>query len=173
MPYFSRLTDIITCRIGDLLAAAPDPQHALTEILTEMREGLEACDRNLRTYAASRDRLEAEIASHQTQATRWRDEARRHLTANDEDMARTALQRKAELEDLMAGLRPELEAATSNWNNMQRIRRALDARFAEAQREAERFAPDTGALLLSEFQSTPSPPSVETELEQLRRELEK
>jgi phage shock protein A len=87
-------------------------------------------------------------------------------------MARTALQRKAELEDLMAGLRPELEAATSNWNNMQRIRRALDARFAEAQREAERFAPDTGALLLSEFQSTPSPPSVETELEQLRRELE-
>ena len=42
----------------------------------------------------------------------------------------------------------------------------------KAQREAERFAPDTGALLLSEFQSTPSPPSVETELEQLRRELE-
>jgi hypothetical protein len=59
MPYFSRLTDIITCRISDLLATAPDPRQALSEILTEMREGLSACDRNLQTYASSRDRLKS------------------------------------------------------------------------------------------------------------------
>jgi len=170
MPYFSRLTDIITCRISDLLAAAPDPQQALSEILTEMQEGLAACDRNLRTYAISRDRLEQEIAGHQAQAGRWRDEARNYLAAGNEDAARLALQRKSELEDLMAGLRPELEAAAGNWNNMQRIRRALEARFAEAQREAERVSADCNQLFAG-FRLPDSPASVETELEQLRQEL--
>lgn len=170
MPYFSRLTDIITCRISDLLASAADPRLALSEILSEMREGLEACDRNLHTYSVSRDRLEQEIAGHETQAVRWRDEAREHLGAGNEDAARLALQRKYELEDLVAGLRPELEAATGNWNNMQRIRRALEARFAEAQREAERISADCNQLFAG-FRLPDSPASVETELEQLRQEL--
>lgn len=171
MPYFSRLTDIITCRISDLLASAPDPRQALSDILTEMREGLSACDRNLNTYAISRDRLEQEINGHQTQAGRWRDEAREHLAASNEDAARLALQRKSELEDLMAGLRPELEAATGNWNNMQRIRRALEARFAEAQREAERFSTGVDEQISAAFRRPVPPASVESELEQLRREL--
>ncbi|MFM7867084.1 MAG: PspA/IM30 family protein [Planctomycetaceae bacterium] len=170
MPYFSRLTDIITCRISDLLAAAPDPRLALSEILTEMQEGLAACDRNLRTYASSRDRLEQEIAGHQAQAGRWREEAKSHLAASNEDAARLALQRKSELEDLMAGLRPELEAAAGNWNNMQRIRRALEARFAEAQREAERFSSGCGEQF-SDFRQPGSAASVESELEKLRQEL--
>jgi phage shock protein A len=171
MPYFSRLTDIITCRISDLLASAADPRLALSEILSEMREGLEACDRNLHTYSISRDRLEQEIAGHETQAVRWRDEAREHLGAGNEDAARLALQRKNELEDLVAGLRPELEAATGNWNNMQRIRRALEARFAEAQRETERFSTGVDEQISAAFRRPGPAASVESELEQLRREL--
>lgn len=170
MPYFSRLTDIITCRISDLLAVAPDPRQALSEILKEMQEGLAACDRNLRTYAISRDRLEHEIAGHQTQAGRWREDARDHLAAGNEDAARLALQRKSELEDLIAGLRPELESAAGNWNNMQRIRRALEARFAEAQREAERISAGCSEQF-SGFRQPDSAAAVETELEQLRQEL--
>ena len=78
---------------------------------------------------------------------------------------------KSELEDLMAGLRPELEAATGNWNNMQRIRRALEARFAEAQREAERFSTGVDEQISAAFRRPVPPASVESELEQLRREL--
>jgi hypothetical protein len=71
----------------------------------------------------------------------------------------------------MAGLRPELEAATGNWNNMQRIRRALEARFAEAQREAERFSTGVDEQISAAFRRPVPPTSVESELEQLRREL--
>lgn len=179
MPHFTRLTDIITCNLTDILSQVADPESTLREILTEMQEGLQACARNLQTSHASQQRLELEINSCEIQSSEWKSRARQALLDAHEDSARQALQRSIEFEDLIAGLRPELEAATSNSRNLSRIRKALDARYAEALRTLQTL---TGSTLPFTSSTEPtaqqlplspssSPDSLELQLEALRKDL--
>ena len=179
MPHFSRLTDIITCNLTDILSQVADPESTLREILTEMQEGLQACARNLQTSLTSQQRLEQEISSCELQSSEWKSKARQALLNAHEESARQALQRSIEFEDLIAGLRPELEAATSNSRNMTRIRKALDARYAEALRTLQTLTGSTHPFTsLTEPTTHPLPPSsrpstdsLELQLEALRKDL--
>jgi phage shock protein A len=179
MPHFSRLTDIITCSITEILSASPDPAQALKEILEEMNEGLAACRRNVRTSANNGERLKREIFEYEVQLKEWKDRARQFLAEGDEDGARDSLRRKVEVEDLIAGLRPELDAANSTWQHMLRIQKALEARQAEAVRRMQEM---TGYVPVDEAQSATAAMSasanvlersneVEAELEALKREM--
>jgi phage shock protein A len=179
MPHFSRLTDIITCSLTEILETAADPRRTLAEIIDEMNEGLSACRRNVRASSTNSDRLQREIADYESQVKEWKDRARQSLAHDDEDAARDALRRKVEVENLVAGLRPELEAAATARQNMLRIQKALDARHAEAVRRMEEL---TGEPLSHRLESETAEVSasaasqqraseVEAELEALKREL--
>lgn len=137
MPHFSRLTDIITCSFTEILESSDDPAQTLTEIIDEMNEGLGACRRNVRTSMTNAERLQREIKDYERQIVEWKEQAKSCLSDGDEDGAREALVRKVELEDLIAGLRPELDAAQAAQQQMFRIQKALEARHAEAVRKLE------------------------------------
>lgn len=179
MPYFSRLTDIVTCSLSEILEESNDPATTLKEVIDEMSEGLSSARRVARTSAANRDRLEKEIASHSAQREEWLERATCCLSAGDEAEAREALTRKVEVEDLIDGLKPELEAATSNYNHMLRIQKALEARYAEAQRRAtEMTGEDTNIPLESETavhainqSQQEKSDEVEAELQALKKQL--
>ncbi|HQX49206.1 MAG TPA: PspA/IM30 family protein [Planctomycetaceae bacterium] len=180
MPHFSRLTDIITCSLTEILKAAVDPATTLQEIIGEMDEGLAACRRNVRTSTSNSERLKREIAEYESQVRTWKDRAKRSLAEDDEDAARNSLCRKVELEDLIAGLRPELDAADSASQHMLRIQKALEARHSEALRKHEEltgqpaeFPHQSETAVLSSAAATQKRSSaVEAELEALRREME-
>jgi phage shock protein A len=179
MPHFSRLTDIITCSISEILNTSTDPTQTLREIIDEMNEGLTACRRNVKTSATNGDRLKREIADYESQITEWKDRAKQFLSEGDEDGARDALRRKVEVEDLIAGLRPELDAANSTCQHMLRIQKALEARQAEAIRKMEEMTgmvaevqqPSATAAMSASAASRVRANEVEAELEALKREL--
>ena len=179
MPHFSRLTDIITCNLTEILNGVSDPRQTLQEIVDEMNEGLAACRRNVRTAANNGERLHPEIAEYEVQVAEWKNRARLFLSEGDEEGARDSLRRKVEVEDLIAGLQPELDAANQTCQHMLRIQKALEARQAEALRKMEQL---TGlqATLKPTSESTAMATSaasaarareVEAELEALKREL--
>lgn len=179
MPYFSRLTDIVTCSLSEILEESQDPSTTLKEVIDEMSEGLSSARRVARTSAANRDRLEKEIASHTAQKQEWLARATSALSSDDEAGAREALTRKVEIEDLIDGLHPELEAAASNYNHMLRIQKALEARYAEAQRLAAEMSGDevpvrleseTAVHAINQSQQEKSD-EVEAELAALKRQL--
>lgn len=134
MPHFSRLTDIVTCNLTEILDSSADPVTTLREILMEMEEGIAACRRTVSTSARNAQRLNQEIADHQAQIQTWMDAARDALGDGHENDARTALSRKVELDGLVEALRPELDAAESTQQHMLRIQKALEARHADAAR---------------------------------------
>ncbi len=180
MPHFSRLTDIITCSLTEILNSAADPATTLQEIIGEMEEGLTACRRNVRTSTSNSERLKREIAEYESEVLVWKDRAKHSLAEDDEDAARNSLRRKVELEDLIAGLRPELDAADSASQHMLRIQKALEARHSEALRKYEELtgqpakvhlASET-AVLSSVAATQKRSSAVEAELEALRREME-
>src|SRR6478752_9802669 len=111
MTFFSRLTDIVTCNLSHMLAQAEDPQAAIAEIITEMREGLSGAQRSVNTASASEARLRQEIDSHRSQVDMWTVKAKEQLIAGVEPEARQSLLRKREVEDLIAGLLQQHRAA--------------------------------------------------------------
>lgn len=179
MSYFSRLTDIVTCNLTQLLAQAEDPQSAIAEIIREMREGLSGAQRSVSTASASEERLKREIDSHREQVEMWTTKAKELLVGGSEAEARQSLLRKREVEDLIAGLSQQHKAAIATREHLATMQRALEARLAEALRRQE-------SLGIATIESTSNVPEyltashpcvgdrhreVDEELEILKREL--
>lgn len=135
MSYFSRLTDIVTCNLTEILARESDPQSAIETIVREMEEGLAGAKRSVATANGSVARLNREIGEHQAQADQWMEQAKAELQKGNEAGARTALMRKQEIEDVVAGLEQQHAAAIATRDHLQTMLRALEARLTEARRK--------------------------------------
>ena len=135
MSYFSRLTDIVTCNLTDILAQETDPLLAIQRIVREMEEGLAGAKRSVATANGSVARLDREIGEHQIQADQWMEQAKAELQKGNEAGARTALMRKQEVADVVAGLEQQHAAAIATRDHLQTMLRALEARLTEARRK--------------------------------------
>ncbi len=177
MSYFSRLTDIVTCNLSQLLAEADDPVKALQEIIAEMREGLAGAKRSVATATASEARLAAELSDHRQQVDQWDQKARQELAASRETEARNCLLRKREVLDLIAGLEQQHRAATATRDHLSTMQRALEARLAEASRRLEEAGavpafPETAAPDFTPPAAASDPQrEVDAELEKLKRQM--
>ncbi|QDT64954.1 PspA/IM30 family protein [Calycomorphotria hydatis] len=181
MPYFSRLTDIVTCNLSDLLKESEQPEDTLTEIIQEMESGLSGARRSVNTAAGNVQRLHGDIEEQKSQLGIWLDEAKRKLSSGDEDAARIALLRKQETEDVIAGLEQEHEAAQATHRHLETMLRALEGRLADARRKhAEIAGPEMSAAKMESPLMASAPPesvpdsrsqAIEDELAALRKEL--
>jgi len=137
MSYFSRLTDIVTCNLSEMLAQESQPQIAIQRIISEMEEGLAGAGRSVATASASVERLQREMEEQRAEMSRWTDRARKKLAEGQEDQARLALSRKQEIEDVLAGLEQQNEAALATRDHLTTMLRALEARLADARRKQQ------------------------------------
>ena len=185
MSFFSRLSDIISCKLDDLIGEQGDPAAAMARIISEIEEGLAGAKRSVTAAGGSEERLKAELAERKQQAAWWGDKARQELTLDHEDAARQALMRKRETEDLVAGIEQQLAAATSTREHLSTTMRAIEARLSEARRKQQEFLTLQPSAPAARAASSPGasalPPTIdraraaqiEAELEALRRELKK
>lgn len=180
MSYFSRLTEIVTCNLTQLLAGSDNPLQAVGEIVAEMEEGLAGARRSVSTAAGNEARLQREIEQHVEQAGTWADRARELVRSGRDADARQALLRKREIDDLIAGLRQQQQAAFATWEHLSTMQRALEARLAEAIRKQTALAAGRQSEDADHVESpaTQTPViedrrmlEVDAELEALRREL--
>ena len=135
MTYFSRLTEIVTCNLNSLLAESEDQALAIREIIQEMEEGVGGARRSCQTAASNEHRLTTEMDAHRTQIAFWTAKAREELGKQTEELAREALLRKREIEDLVAALQQQQAAASATREQLQTTLRALEARLADARRK--------------------------------------
>jgi phage shock protein A len=183
MSFFSRLSDIVSCKLDDLVAQQNDPPAAMGRIISEIEEGLAGARRSVTAAGASEERLQAELAERRQQAEWWANKAREELRGDHDEAARQALLRKRETEDLAAGIEQQLAAATSTREHLSTTMRAIEARLAEARRKqhdlqspaaAPRSAAPKGiASAASAGTDRSRDAQIEAELEALRRELKR
>ena len=192
MSFFSRLSDIVSCKLDDLIGEQGDPAAAMARIISEIEEGLAGAKRSVTAAGASEERLKADLAERKQQAAWWGDKARQELAQDHDDAARQALMRKRETEDLAAGIDQQLAAATSTREHLSTTMRAIEARLSEARRKQQEFltsqssAPAARAAGSDSKRIVPPgesalPPTIdraraaqiEADLEALRRELKK
>jgi len=161
MSYFSRLTDIVTCNLTEILTEADDPGAAIADIISEMEEGLSGCERCVHRAKRAATELRGELDEYAGHITTWMEKARTALADGNEDAAREALLRKKEVEDLLAGLEREHNAAVATHESLKTTLRALEARIAEARRRqsalesgSSKAAASTGEAEITEIEST-------------------
>jgi phage shock protein A len=178
MNYFSRLTDIVTCNLAEMLAREGDPSAALRKIISEMEEGLAGARRSVGTATANEERLGREIAELGGQSEQLTDEAREALRNHDESAARVALIRKQEVVDVVAGLEQQHKAACATRDHLNTTLRALEARLSEARRRQHELQTSAKATVTSSQSShanleedDPRARAIDDELDALRREL--
>ena len=61
MSFFSRLSDIVSCKLDDLIAEQEDPPAAMSRIISEIEEGLAGAKRSVTAAGKSEERLKAEL----------------------------------------------------------------------------------------------------------------
>ena len=112
MSFFSRLKLIFQAKANKALDAAEDPNEMLdlsfekqTELLTKVRRGVA-------DVATSKKRLELQAAKLEQSIEKLDGQARAALQAGREDLARTALERKA-------GVQAQLESITTQKDQLQ------------------------------------------------------
>jgi phage shock protein A len=178
MNYFSRLTDIVTCNLSEMLGREADPAACLAKIIAEMEEGLAGARRSVGTATANEERLRNEIEELGGQSEQLTEEARSALRNHDESAARVALTRKQEVVDVVAGLQQQHKAACATRDHLNTTLRALEARLSEARRRAQELQTSAKAAVSSGRsaraileEDDPRSRAVDDELAALKREL--
>ncbi len=135
MGIFARLSDIITSNINALLDRAENPEWMIAQIIREMEEGLASAKRYAATAIAAERRIGRELEQNRLQVEHWKSKARQALAADREDLARRALARKMEHENLSRSLEHQHGASLETCQNVRTALHALEARLAEARRK--------------------------------------
>src|SRR5262245_61560630 len=125
MSYFSRLTEIITCNLSEILTRESDPAAALPRIISEMEEGLQVAVRSVGAASAAAERIEREIGEHRRQIVDLGTQAKNELSAGREQDARGLLVWKREVEDVVAGLQQQFQAACNTRDHLTTTLRAV------------------------------------------------
>ena len=135
MSYFSRLTEIITCNLSELLETVSDPKSELPKIIAEIKEGLQGAERSVGAASESACRIEKELNDHQRQIAELCQQARGELAAGREQDARGLLVWNRAIQDVVAGLRQQHQAAMNTRDHLTTTLRAVESRLAEACRK--------------------------------------
>jgi phage shock protein A len=140
MSVFTRLSDIITANVHALLDRAEDPERMLLQILREMEMGLASAQRHAAQAIAAERRVGRELDRNRTASEHWKQRAREALASERDELARRALARKVEHDDLVRSLERQHLSAVQTSNEVRTTLRALEARLAEARRKQRALA---------------------------------
>jgi phage shock protein A len=122
---------VVKAKVSKLLDRAEDPAETLDYSYQKQQEGLQNVKKGIADIVTSKKRLQLQEASLQQQVVKLDTQARQALAAGNEDLARTALERKQGLQTELQTLDSqiaELEAQQQKLvDSEQRLRAKLEA----------------------------------------------
>lgn len=165
MGILDRMSRLIRANVNDFIDNAEDPEKMLNELLREMQASIREARHEVANMIAQEKQLEAELQEAQMDAREWDRKAETALKRDREDLAREALRRKRDAEEIgmvyagqLAGqseliekLRSQLKMLERKYDEAESKRNLLIARHRRAQaqkRITESFSslPDMSAM---------------------------
>src|ERR671924_720024 len=110
MGIMDRVATVIKSNLNHLINKAEDPEKMLDQILVQMRQQLQEAKREVAVAIADEKRLGAQTEAGLDQVREWDRRAVLAVQRGEDDLAREALRRKAEQQQLTAGLKSQWEA---------------------------------------------------------------
>ncbi len=132
---FKRLSDVISANLNDLIDRVEDPERMIKQIIREMEENISKAKAGVIEAIASEKQLQKDLEQHRRQSAEWQKKAEEALLVNKEELARAALMRKKEHDNLIKALESSWEAAKNTSERLKTQLHALEAKLEEARRK--------------------------------------
>lgn len=132
MAFLSRVRDILSANLNDLLDRAEDPEKMVNQYLRDLNANLYETKTHVAAAMADETKLHNKMVQYQAEADQWQSKAEAALRANDEELARQALSRKLSSQKLADNYKQQYEAQDQQVEEMQDALVKLEARIAEA-----------------------------------------
>jgi phage shock protein A len=135
MGIMDRVATVIKSNLNHLINKAEDPEKMLEQILMEMRQQLVDAKREVAVAITDEKRLGAQVEAEVEQVQEWARRAALAVQKGEDDLAREALRRKADHEQLAISYKQQWEAQKASTDNLKTALRALSQKIEEAGRK--------------------------------------
>jgi phage shock protein A len=137
MSFFSRMSDILSANVNDLLDRAEDPEKMVKLLVAEMEEHVEKAREGLTKAIAGEKQLETSLNKNRQAAEEWHVKAKSAVDRGDEDLARRCLQRRKEFEKIADSIMPQWEVSRKTSDVLKADFRRLEEKLEEARRKRD------------------------------------
>jgi len=135
MGIMDRVATVIKSNLNHLINKAEDPEKMLDQILIQMRQQLVEAKREVAVAIADEKRLGAQLEAELEQVREWEGRATMAVQKGEDDLAREALRRKADHEQIAIGYKKQWDAQKASTENLKNALRALSQKIEEAGRK--------------------------------------
>jgi phage shock protein A len=135
MGIFSRLGTLIKSNINDLITRAEDPEKMLNQVLLEMQQQLVEAKKAVAVAIADEKKLQKQYNSELDKSKEWERKAMVAVRAGNDDLARQALARKQEHEQISTQFQQQWIAQKQAVDKLKDALRLLNNKIEEAKRK--------------------------------------
>jgi phage shock protein A len=135
MGIFSRLGTLIKSNLNDLISRAEDPEKMLNQVLLEMQQQLVEAKKAVAVAIADEKRLQKQYNAELDKSKEWERKAMLAVRAGDDNLARQALVRKQEHENIAAQFQQQWISQKGAVDKLKDALRLLANKIEEAKRK--------------------------------------
>jgi phage shock protein A len=135
MGIFSRLGTLIKSNINDLITKAEDPEKMLSQVLLEMQQQLVEAKKAVAVAIADEKKLQKQYTAETDKSKEWERKAMVAVRAGDDNLARQALSRKQEHENIATQFQQQWISQKQAVEKLKDALRLLNNKIEEAKRK--------------------------------------
>jgi phage shock protein A len=135
MGIMDRMATVVRSNLNYLINKAEDPEKMLDQILIQMRQQLVEAKREVAVAIADEKRLGVQLEAELEQIREWERRATMAVQKGEDELAREALRRKADHEQIAIGYKKQWDAQKASTENLKNALRALSQKIEEAGRK--------------------------------------
>jgi phage shock protein A len=135
MGIFSRLAQLIKSNLNDLISKSEDPEKMLNQVVLDMSSQLTEAKKQVAASIADEKRLAKQFEQEIANASEWERRAMMALRAGNEELAKEALARKKEHDQLAATFKDQWTKQKAAVDSLKKALRLLNDKIEEAKRK--------------------------------------
>lgn len=133
MGILDRMSRLIRANINDMIDRAEDPEKMLNELLREMSDGIKEARVQVANMIAQQNEIQAELQEAQGNAREWDRRAELAVQNQKDDLAREALRRKRDADNIAMVYAQQLTAQQETVDRLKQQLKMLEAKYNEAE----------------------------------------
>lgn len=135
MGFFGRLATLIKSNLNDLISKSEDPEKMLHQVIIDMNQQLVEAKKQVAVAIADEKRLQKQFNNEKSVLEEWHKKAQLAVRAGDDELAKEALMRKKEHEQLATAFEEQWRKQQLAVNSLKTALRALNNKIEEAKRK--------------------------------------
>ena len=135
MGIFSRLAQLIKSNLNDLISSSEDPEKMLNQVVLDMNNQLVEAKKQVAASIADEKRLAKQAEQEAANAAEWERRAMMAVRAGNEELAKEALARKREHDELANTFKDQWTKQKNAVDQLKKALRMLNDKIEEAKRK--------------------------------------